>query len=321
VAILIGMDEAGYGPNLGPLVVGASAWRLPGKPDNADLYRVLADAVVRPHDRSGADDRLVIGDSKAVYQPASGLGLLERGVLAALGSLGHEPRAWCQAWNCLAPDCAAELDGEPWHQSYNPPLPLAGDTDVMRNAARRLRAACDAGEVELVALRGRALFPAQFNGLVARWGNKATVLSRVTLALLAELLVGLPDEPVLALCDKHGGRNFYGPQLQQQFPDWLVECRGEGRAQSTYAIGPRECRHEVRFLTGGERELPVALASMVAKYLRELAMRAFNDFWQARVPQLKSTAGYPGDARRFKREIAAAQAELTLADDVLWRSR
>ena len=29
MAILIGIDEAGYGPNYGPLVVAATAWHVP----------------------------------------------------------------------------------------------------------------------------------------------------------------------------------------------------------------------------------------------------------------------------------------------------
>jgi hypothetical protein len=71
----------------------------------------------------------------------------------------------------------------------------------------------------------------------------------------------------------------------------------------------------------GERYLPTALASMTAKYLRELSMRAFNEFWCARVPGLRPTAGYPTDAPRFKREIDALQRELAIDDHVLWRNR
>ena len=64
-----------------------------------------------------------------------------------------------------------------------------------------------------------------------------------------------------------------------------------------------------------------ALASMTAKYLRELSMRAFNDFWCSRVPGLRPTAGYPADARRFKTEVAEVQRELGIDDHVLWRKR
>ena len=67
--------------------------------------------------------------------------------------------------------------------------------------------------------------------------------------------------------------------------------------------------------------MPVALASMTAKYHRELAMRALNQYWQNRVDGLRTTAGYPVDAKRFKSEIAATQVQLGIDDGVLWRNR
>jgi hypothetical protein len=95
----------------------------------------------------------------------------------------------------------------------------------------------------------------------------------------------------------------------------------EGAAESRYRWGATDSRVEVAFRVKGEGFLPTALASMTAKYLRELAMRAFNEFWCARVPNLRPTAGYPTDAPRFKREIAALQRELGIDDHVLWRNR
>jgi hypothetical protein len=50
-------------------------------------------------------------------------------------------------------------------------------------------------------------------------------------------------------------------------------------------------------------------------------MRAFNDYWCGRVRNLAPTAGYPRDARRFLAAIRGAQAELGIADAVLWRDR
>jgi hypothetical protein len=47
----------------------------------------------------------------------------------------------------------------------------------------------------------------------------------------------------------------------------------------------------------------VALASMTAKYVRELLMDRFNRFWQHHAPDLKPTAGYVQDGRRFLAEI------------------
>ena len=74
------------------------------------------------------------------------------------------------------------------------------------------------------------------------------------------------------------------------------------------------------FRPRAEAHVPAALASMASKYLRELAMRAFNEFWRRRVEGLHPTAGYPQDAKRFKADIAAAQTALGIDDDLLWRN-
>jgi hypothetical protein len=39
------------------------------------------------------------------------------------------------------------------------------------------------------------------------------------------------------------------------------------------------------------------------------------------VPDLRPTAGYSVDSRRFKMDIAAKQRELGIDDHVLWRTR
>ena len=60
---------------------------------------------------------------------------------------------------------------------------------------------------------------------------------------------------------------------------------------------------------------------MTAKYLRELSMRAFNEFWRIHLPELKPTAGYNRDACRFKKDITAKQCELGIDDHMIWRER
>ena len=166
-----------------------------------------------------------------------------------------------------------------------------------------------------------AVFPQRFNEVTDGYNNKAEALSRLTLGLVHRMMEELDDAPVLVYCDKHGGRSFYGPLLQQQFPDWLVEVHGETRSESIYRWGRPERRVEVRFCMNCERHLPAALASMASKYLREVSMQAFNDFWLARVPELRPTAGYPSDSKRFKEDIREAQTALGISDHVLWRTR
>jgi hypothetical protein len=42
---------------------------------------------------------------------------------------------------------------------------------------------------------------------------------------------------------------------------------------------------------------------MIAKAIRELAMARWNRFWCREIPDLKPTAGYPTDAKRFADQI------------------
>ncbi len=271
--------------------------------------------------RGGAAWRLAIADSKALYSPAVGLQSLERGVLAALALVDHCPGDWLDVWQVLDPAALDHLPSMPWHVDYDLRLPLAADVDDLASLLPKLRRGLDREGVRLVMLRSRAIFPEQFNHSNRECGNKSGTLSAVTLALLAEVLTDCQGEEVLIVCDKHGGRNSYGPLLQKQFPEPWIEVHRETLAESVYRWGPSEARIEARFCARGESFLPTALASMTSKYLRELAMRAFNDFWCSRVSDLAPTAGYPLDARRFRRAIQKAQRELGIADRILWRDR
>ncbi len=170
-------------------------------------------------------------------------------------------------------------------------------------------------------MRGRAVFPQRFNRSLDECGNKSDTLSAITLDLISEVIAPLAGGRVSIICDKHGGRDYYAALVQHYFPEWLVEVRREGAAESRYVFGPADTRTTISFRCQGERALPVALASMTAKYLRELAMRAFNDYWCRQMPELRPTAGYAGDAARFKKEIAALQSELGIDDGLMWRVR
>ena len=42
---LIGTDEAGYGPNLGPLVISATVWEAPDGIGGEELFERLGDSI------------------------------------------------------------------------------------------------------------------------------------------------------------------------------------------------------------------------------------------------------------------------------------
>jgi hypothetical protein len=316
---VIGTDEAGYGPHLGPLVISATVWQLDDPAHAYDLYRPLKKVVCADPERATAR-RVAMADSKVLYKPGQ-IHDLERGALAALACVGYECGPWRDLWRFLDSNAPCDTDSLAWHDGYELRLPLEVDLKKLEKTTAILRDGFESAGVRLLGLYSTAIFPERFNHLTESFDNKSETLSRLTLELLGDVLDGLPAGAVIAFCDKHGGRNFYSMLLQRQFPDWLIEVYSEGCDESIYRFGPPERRVDVGFRVRSEQFLPAALASMTAKYLREVFMRAFNDFWCARVPGLRPTAGYPTDSHRFKADIREMQLALGIDDRVLWRCR
>ena len=320
---VIGTDEAGYGPSLGPLVISATVWHVPDDTLDVDLYKRLRKIVTARLPRAGGKSggRVVMADSKVLYSTATGIGMLERSFLAALGWLDIRPAGWQEIWSHLCPEALEVFPAAPWYLGYDATLPLEAAWGEIDRGAQKLRAGGEAAGARLVKIRSVAVFPDRWNDALDEHGNKATALSCLTLELLCRILAELPDGRVSVICDKHGGRNCYGSLLQRHVGDVLVEIYREEAELSLYRWGPAERRVEACFRPRAERFLPTALASMTSKYLRELAMRPFNQFWQQHVPDLRATAGYTKDARRFKEAIGERQLALGIADRILWRAR
>src|SRR5438067_3282967 len=80
---IIGIDEAGYGPNLGPLVMTAVACRVPDDLGCPNLWQLLGRVVRQAaDDAEEGDGRVLVDDSKLLYSTTRGLAELERGVHA-----------------------------------------------------------------------------------------------------------------------------------------------------------------------------------------------------------------------------------------------
>jgi ribonuclease HII len=307
VTLVVGTDEAGYGPNLGPLVIGGTAWRVAAEPSEVESAL----------ERLGMAARPLWGDSKSIYKAGAGRDALERGVLVALALAGgREPTGWAELADSLGPDCAA--GGVPEAATLAAVgLPLERHEPSCRDQAAGLGQVLATHAAALVAVRCRVVQPGEFNALLDRGLNKSDILTQATLDLAAELAaVTAAGEPVEIWCDRHGGRRRYAPQVSRAFNATLVQPLEEQPHRSAYAVGRGR---RIEFSVGGERRLPVAVASMTAKYVRELAMLAFNDFWRRRQPSLAATAGYPVDARRWREEAAATVAAAGLGWDAIWR--
>jgi hypothetical protein len=270
------------------------------------------------------DGRLLIDDSKKVYAAAHGFARLEAAVYAAF-----RPTE-CTVGRFVADHtpngCPDDLRQEAW---YNPaePWPVGGENPFRQPA---VDAWFSGPVVQRVRMYNAAVLltpPPRFNRLVAEHGSKGTVLALGLTTLLRDVhrlgncgIVGHADTPVHVLCDKLGGRNFYAPLLQAAYPDGWVIAEKESAAESRYRVMNLGREVTVTFRPRADADsVPVALASMLAKYLREVCMRQFNAFWAAHVPGIRPTAGYPVDAKRFYAEIRPAMERLGIPPEAVWR--
>lgn len=261
----IGTDEAGYGPLLGPLVVAAAVY---------DTERARGQIPGRG-----------IADSKVLYgrggRPA---------LAAALGPyLGFAPPVTLSTLLDRLSVRGDPRPGYPWYGEVTDADPKPGRPPA---SFRRLF-------VNPVCER-------DFNAGCADWGGKGGLLFRETMRVVKAALDHDPGRDATVVCDKHGGRNRYAGLLMAELgPSTLVTER-ESAQRSAYRLTLEGRTVRIRFVPRADAtDKPVALASMTAKYVRELFMEALNAFFGARVEGLRPTAGYYGDGRRFIREVEA----------------
>jgi hypothetical protein len=305
MTFVVGTDEAGYGPNLGPLVVAATAWEAAAEPDEVEQAFAAAAAELGG----------LWGDSKRIFKGSGGFAALERGALAGVAaSGGGVPDRW--GGLLAAIDAATGAPAEWAESAARMHLPRAGVPGNAVSAAAAATATLAAVGVRLVAVRCRIVQPREFNTLLAAGANKSDILSQATLDLAAALLAPAAGTKVV-WCDRPGGRRRYAPRVSRALAAPLVQVVTETPEWSAYRVPAADCR--VEFSVRGESRLPVALASMTAKYVRELAMAAFNDWWGERVAGLEPTAGYPVDALRWRRDAEAAVRAAGFSWDDLWR--
>jgi ribonuclease HII len=321
MAWIVGIDEAGYGPNLGPFVMTCIACRLPDPCLDFNLWHRLRPAVRRRRDADAGE--IFLDDSKLVYT-ARGLAGLERGVLATLGT-GVRRRtvdslAALIEWTC--PDDGEELRREVWYRADRS-LPIHVVADDLKSATACFEAACASADIGSWQVRAAVVCPPRFNALLDEGGTKGHILAYVLTYLLRWLWDNMPGEDAVTIfIDKHGGRNTYAAMLQHALPDGVVFTERESMACSAYRLHGlgREVRLTFQPRADGEH-LCVALASMASKYLREVLMLEFNRFWREHVPELKPTAGYPGDAVRFLHAIRGAMGKLGVREESVWRKK
>ncbi|MFA7236517.1 MAG: hypothetical protein WC058_06610 [Phycisphaeraceae bacterium] len=378
--IYAGIDEAGYGPMFGPLVIAKTVFTLHSEPKAAledslclgvDMWALLEPAVCRK--AADKQRRIAVDDSKKLYTPAAGLRHIERGVLAFASAAGIDTDDLTRWLHTVGYDDQSRTSPLPWYgmsrdegtegrrdevgkerdegteerrdevkeaepiptsslrssvppslSSSSPPtsLPTSIDPGLLAIARASLtRAMTDAG-VRLASISAAVLFEDRFNRMVEATRSKSRCEWTFVAGHLTDIWRQFGLHHPFVVIDRQGGRTHYQPLLVLCFDGAKVRVLDETPDICRYELTQDDHAMTVSFEAGSEeRHLPVALASMTAKYTRELLMARFNAFWQSHDPSLKPTAGYVTDGRRFLRDIEPLMRKLNIPHESLIRAR
>ncbi|MGB0767282.1 MAG: hypothetical protein ACPGYV_06195, partial [Phycisphaeraceae bacterium] len=310
--VYAGIDEAGYGPMYGPLTVGCAVLTLPGRASDARppaLWDLLDSAVCRR--LQGRKGRLAINDSKKLTTKAAGIKHLEAGLLAFIGMDGgvlpsdvgqwldrvgeSRHRASDRGGLSALPWYAASAD-RPWQA-----LPAANTKDEITLGGGMLGRACREAGVGFGGYHAQVVYEDAFNERVALTRSKASVSFTAVGAHLVRIMDAYGEHHPHVAVDRQSGRTRYRPLLAGLFDGARIDVLSESKKASVYEVFFRDKKISISFIVEAEQaHLPAALASMVAKYTRELLMQRFKAFFLALSPDVNPTAGYGSDANRWR---------------------
>jgi len=301
MAVLVGIDEAGFGPILGPLVVSSTVFSVPRNHLESDLWQLLKKSVGTSHKRLAG--RLLVTDSKKAYSRKKGIKQLQRTVLSALNCLNEKPATLTDLISVLCSDCTNRLSSYPWYQAMEDCDLSANKADI-EIASQVLANDLNSNDISLLGIKSRCLDVAHYNQMVSVVKNKATVLFTAATNLIKSAWDNFETDDLQVIIDRQGGRVHYRKILQRSFEDMELKILKETPAASSYQLNAGCRQMRLHFVVGADRRFfPVSLASMVSKYLRELLVYNINRYFAAHCAGLKPTAGYWKDGLRFIEDL------------------
>ncbi|MHC4660807.1 MAG: hypothetical protein ACYS8W_03875 [Planctomycetota bacterium] len=326
---IAGVDEAGYGPWLGPLVVSASVFEVAEPPGPGGFWKKLSRSVY-PRLR-GAGDRVIVADSKKLYSRKKGLRTLEETVWAFM-HIHHGDGISSLADYVERLSCRGGKKFDyPWYRPQDVGLPRVAFRNMTRKKSAALVKDFAESGIGFAGAWSEPVFAGEFNRLLDETDNKSLVEWRAVAKVLMHLAKLYGREGLMITVDRLGGRKRYGPQLFETFGSVSL---GKDNAAKLRIIEQRKERseYELKGAAGGlvriafeekadRKHFPVALASCFSKYMRELFVEALNEYFTGHDPALKPTAGYVTDARRWLAESEELRERLGVKHSQLVRGR
>lgn len=302
----MGVDENGLGPRLGPLVATSLVFEVPSY-RRAALCRRGLDLGLTDSKETGGFGRMAFIESVALAILDQAGGGLARSADDLLDRLAPTSRTQLRAC-CPNVETAAQC----W--AVDLPLPAFGGDPAQ--GATLLNQLAGRSQLEIIDIQSRIACAGVLNARRATGHNKLAI----DLELFEDLIRSVHEScgvPLMVICGMIGGIRDYASRLRR-FDGDRVESLPARRGQRRYAV---EGLGEIRFEVDADaRHLPVALASIVGKYLREVCMLRIGEFYRRAVPGLRLASGYHDPVTsRFIEETQPSRHRLGIANDCFRR--
>lgn len=304
--IVVGVDENGLGPQLGPLIATAVTVEVVDY-DAAGLREVAMRAGIGDSKQTTGFGQMAVGESLALAVVESLTGNVPKDMDALLDALSIDSVAILRA------PCPATSATQCWSEALALPV-FGGEV----NLGRTMLAALAKEGVRLHRARTAVHCAGRLNRDFAQGISKLVV----DLSLFERLVLdarGAVSEDVLAHCGMVGGMRKY-PGYFRHFDPAHATPLSEVRGTVAYAVaGVGEVRFEV---SADDNHMVVSLASMIGKYVRELSMERQNRFYARNDATLPTPSGYHDPVTaRFVTQSEALRRKLDIADACFARTR
>ncbi len=263
--------------------------------------------------RAGIDDsKQTSGFGKMAFAEGLALAVVEH----LTGSVASDADAVLSALSldgllALRAPCPSTSVAQCWSAELRLPA-FGGDLAHGRTALGRLARA----GVRVTRARSAIACAGVLNEQMRRLGSRTSIDLELFERLVLDARASA-DADVTAILGMVGGiRDYPGHFIRLQ--GRAHQVLREDRKTAGYAIeGLGSLSFEV---DADARHLPVALASMLGKYLRELAMERQNRFYAAQHPELGRASGYHDPVtRRFVEQTQATRVRLGIVSECFER--
>ncbi len=301
---LVGVDENGLGPLLGPLVTTATTWQV-ARYQAERLAEIGRDLGVDDSKSTAGFGQMKLSEGLALAVFEQLFGELPRDVDGLFEGLLLDGPAR------LKTHCPDTTRAQCW--SAPPTLPcLGGDVAQGRDILRGLAAR----GIKLVRARSAVSCAGSLNRLL-RLGQSRV---EVDLELMERLVLdarAAVDAEVRAICGMVGGIRNYPAKMRHISQDRMVSRAAPHKDLAFDVEGVGQLRFEIDADT---RHMPVGFASMLGKYVRELWMERQNRFYRSHDPSLTDVSGYHDPVtQRFVAQSALLRKRLRIEEECFVR--